>query len=307
MSKIAIIEYPKSQLSAIYGISDIFNVASQIYKNQRVMEEGTTVDIVSTANSLPVDQYDFIVLPPSLDSSKDLKELNPWTNWFKEQHSNGCVLTSICAGAFILARTGLLNKRIVTTHWQLSSEFEDEFPHIEIDIDKILIDDGDIITAGGLMAWTDLGLRIVERIYSPTIMLKTARTFLVDPKGREQRFYSSFNPSYSHRDKQVLKAQHWLQSHFSEDSKIEALASISSLSERTFLRRFKKATKMTPSNYIQQLRLEKAKEHLELTPFNIEEIAWKVGYQDTNSFRRLFHKFIGLSPTEYRNRFSTLK
>ena len=154
------------------------------------------------------------------------------------------------------------------------------------------------------MAWVNLGLKIVNRFISPHIMLEVARFFLVDPSGREQRDYTTFSPSLQHGDKAILKTQHWLQAHFGKKISLSKMASIAGLGERTFLRRFQKSVFLNPTEYLQQLRVGKARELLESSTQTFEQIAWKMGYEDSGAFRKIFQKLAGLSPGEYRRRFS---
>jgi transcriptional regulator GlxA family with amidase domain len=137
----------------------------------------------------------------------------------------------------------------------------------------------------------------------PGFAVATARFFLVYAAGREQRFYSSFAPQLGHGDKRVLKIQHWLQQHVAESSSVAAMATRVSLGKRTFLRRFHQATGMTPTRYLQYLRVGKARESLEFSISTINEIAWMVGYEDPGSFRKVFQRIMGLSPGHYRRRF----
>ena len=155
-----------------------------------------------------------------------------------------------------------------------------------------------------MLAWTDLGLKLVDRYLGPSIMLETARFMLADPPGREQRYYSNFAPKLRHGDAAVLKVQHWLQTEATKQPSISAMASVSGLEERTFLRRFQKATGLNPTQYNQRLRVGKAREMLEFTSDTVNEIAWAVGYDDPRSFRKVFHKVMGLSPGDYRRRFA---
>ena len=166
------------------------------------------------------------------------------------------------------------------------------------------IEDGDFITAGGVLAWTDLGLKLVDRYLGPSTMLETARFMLADPPGREQRYYSSFAPRLQHGDEAVLKAQHWLQTAGAKQPSLVQMAAIAGLEERTFLRRFQKATGLKPIEYCQHLRIGKARELLEFTSQSVEKIAWTIGYGNAGSFRKIFSKLLGLSPSDYRRRFS---
>lgn len=213
------------------------------------------------------------------------------------------MLASVCAGAFLLGETGLLAGRAVTTHWTYAQALQDRFPDARVDTDRLMIDGGDIISAGGLMSWTDLGLMLVARFLGPVVMAETARMLLVDPPGREQRYYSGFVPRLTHGDAAILKAQHTLQASEGKEARLAVLATEAGLEPRTFLRRFQKATGLTATDYAQRLRVAKAQELLQFGQQPIERIAWEVGYSDPGAFRKVFLRIVGLPPGEYRQRF----
>lgn len=192
----------------------------------------------------------------------------------------------------------------MTTHWTYADLLQQRFPDVQVDVDQLIIDDGDVITAGGLMSWTDLGLRLVDRLLGSTVMIDTARMLLVDPPGREQRYYSVFAPRLTHGDAAILKVQHWLQATQARDISLATLSEQAGLGERTFLRRFQKATGMTSTEYCQRLRVGLARELLQFGNLPIERVAWEVGYSDPGAFRKIFTRILGLSPSEYRHRFS---
>lgn len=192
----------------------------------------------------------------------------------------------------------------MTTHWAYAKRLQERFPQVRVDADRLIIDDGDVITAGGLMSWTDLGLRLVDRLLGPSVMIGTASMLLVDPPGREQRYYSVFSPRLTHGDAAVLKVQHWLQATQAKDIALGTLAALAKLEERTFLRRFQKATGMTTTEYCQRLRVGRARELLQFGTASIDRVAWEVGYNDSSAFRKVFTRIVGLSPGEYRRRFS---
>ena len=305
---VCILTYAGAQLSAVYGLTDLLNTASQFYHETKDSQSPSKVFKIECRDAEAMSKtqaselsVNVLIIPPCLGSMPP--ESVPWTASLAELHSKGTLICSICAGALYLAQSGLLDNRPATTHWSLANDFTDRYPQVKLDIDKLLIDDGDIVTAGGLMAWVDLGLRLVERFMGAATMLATARYFLVDPGGREQRFYSSFAPSCKHGDAAVLKAQHWLQKHCTEAITVPMMAEAACLEGRTFIRRFHAATRLNPSEYLQQLRVSKARELMEQTRKNVEEIAWQVGYEDASAFRRVFQKITGLTPRDYRKRF----
>ena len=245
-----------------------------------------------------------IIAPPPLTGPPAQDEpAQALARWLRDKQAEGATLCSICGGAFLLAETGLLRDRRATTHWSYADEFARRFPEIHVDSGRLIIDDGDIITAGGIMAWTDLGLRLIDRFLGPSVMLATARYFLIDAAGREQRFYSSFSPRLNHGDEAVLRVQHWLQKNGLRHVTLVDMAAYAGLQERTFLRRFRKATEFNPTEYCQRLRIGKAREMLELSGRTIGQVAWDVGYQDEGAFRKVFQKVMGLNPGDYRKRF----
>lgn len=304
--RIGILAYPGAQAAAVHGLVDLFAMANRLKTGPGPELE---VQVLQADAMLPGDAapWTALILPPSLGGGDPAKPDARLVRWLRRCHREGSLLCSVCAGAFTLAETGLLDGRPATTHWALREAFAARFPEVLLDTDRMIVDEGDLITAGGLMAWVDLGLRLIERYLGPTAMLATARFFLVDPGGREQRFYSPFAPVLTHGDTAVLKAQRWLQTRSGERMTLEGMARRSGLGERTFLRRFQKATGFTPIAYVQHLRVGKARELLEASDRSIDEIAWQVGYEDTGAFRKVFLRVMGLTPGEYRRRFSHVR
>jgi len=330
-AEIALLLYPGVQLAAVYGLSDLFGVAGRLAQARlggrgdgegpslrvshwQAKSESADAGVTCVADTHPrlPSRPMVVVVPPSLGERPAPAVVAGLSRWLLDRHVAGATLCSVCIGAFLLAETGLLKGRSATTHWSRAEELAQRFPDIHVDADKLIIDDGDVITAGGLMAWIDLGLKLVDRLLGSTVMLETARFLLVDPAGREQRYYSSFSPKLHHGDEAVLKVQHWLQAQGTRPGSqlsmrqvtLPAMAAHAGLEERTFLRRFRKATGLKPTEYCQHLRVGKAREMLEFTSRTIDQIAWDVGYEDAGAFRKVFLKVVGLSPGDYRRRFS---
>ncbi|MCX5581657.1 GlxA family transcriptional regulator [Kaistia terrae] len=305
-------------MSAVLGLSDLFKVANRmaLVKNSeapwlRVRHLQANGDAVPAVvfdsdpgdNTNEAERCDVLILPPSLETPISSAAATLLARWLRARHAEGSVLASVCGGAFVLGETGLLNGRAVTTHWSYSETFRERFPEAKLDTDRLIIDGGDIVTAGGLMSWTDLGLKLVDRFLGPVAMAETARMMLVDPPGREQRYYSGFVPRLNHADTAILKAQHFLHTSEGKDARLSLLAEHAGMEQRTFLRRFQKATGLTATNYAQRLRVSKAQELLQFGIQPIERIAWEVGYSDPGAFRKIFLRIVGLSPGEYRQRF----
>lgn len=316
-AEIGLVLYPGAQLAAVLGLTDLFDLANRIAARHRKRDshslrvshwqlDAAGKTPVRVFDTLPDDEnrLSVLILPPGLGEPPSPEAAAPFTGWLRHHHGTGVTLGSVCAGAFLLGETGLLAGRTVTTHWLYVELFQARYPEARMDADQLIIDDGDIITAGGAMAWTDLGLRLVDRFLGPTVMIETARILLVDPPGREQRYYSPFSPRLTHGDMAVLKVQHWLQATDAKDTALAVLAERAGLEQRTFLRRFQKATGMTTREYCQRLRVGKAREMLQFSRLPVDRIAWDVGYSDPGTFRKIFVRIVGLTPGEYRRRFS---
>lgn len=316
-NEIALLIYPDSLISAVYGLTDLFHVANTLLARHEETQKSpirvthwkqdadkeNQITCVYDTHAGSTHKPLMIVCPPSLIEPVATQATPTITKWLNEHHDDGAVMTAVCGGTFVLAEAGLLKSRRATTHWGFSEALAKRYPAVVVDGDKMVIDDGDIITAGGFMAWTDLGLRLVHRLLGPTIMLETARFMLIDPPGREQTYYSTFNPNLHHGDTAILKVQHWLQINGAKDVDVAMMAREAGMEERTFLRRFQKATGLKPTEYCQHLRVGKAREMLEFTQQNVDQISWSVGYEDAGAFRKVFHKIVGLSPGQYRERF----
>lgn len=315
---IGIILYSGAKLAAVHGLTDLFDTANRLsaeyggeYPAQvEISHWGAhpeTGDPMCVFEAYPhqTRKPDCLIFPPTLEIDPRKEATEKLLEWAKVQHASGTLLCSVCGGAFLLARLGLLNGRSATTHWSYSQLLATSFPEICVNTDELIIDLGDVVTAGGVMAWLDLGLRLIDRYLGPVVMMKTAQFFLADPAGRQQRFYANFSPPLHHGDAAILRVQLWLQTMPSESISIDTMANKARLGERTFLRRFQKTTGLTPTAYTQHLKVQKARELLEFTTLSMKEISWKVGYEDAGAFRKTFQKLIGLSPADYRCRFGT--
>ena len=321
-AEIALLAYPKAQEAALRGLTDLFLVADMLARGGvesasgarpppllRVSwlapgEDGGLARVYDSAADLePPAAPAAAILPPSLSDPPKAEALGAFLPWLRAGHAAGTALASVCAGAFALAETGLLDGRRATTHWIYAETLATRFPKIRVEAEKLLIDEGDLITAGGLMAWTDLGLRLVERFIGETAMRDTARFLLVDPPGREQRAYSAFAPRLGHGDAAILKVQRWLRAPEAHEADLKAMAAQAGLEPRTFLRRFQKATGLRPTEYRQRLRVDDARLRLESTNLSVAQIAQEAGYEDPGAFRRVFIRMTGLAPGDYRKRF----
>lgn len=302
---IAICHYPNALKSSIYGLEELFNVANRICREQEIACTFAT-EIIEAPQALQQykqHQFQIAILPPSHIGHYYLTPESELVEWLKNQHQSGCVLASACAGAFILAHTQVLNQRSVTTHWGLVEAFQHHFPKQTLDSNQILIDHGDVLTAGGMMSWLDLGLELVAKNAGVSVLRQLGKTLVVDVAPRQQRYYQQFVPSMTHGDQAILSAQQQINLHFSRPITVSQLASQVHLSPRTLQRRFSQITGYSPNEYLQRLRIQKACDLLETTQYSFDQIAHLVGYQDNAACRKTFIKIMGLAPRAFRQRF----
>jgi len=312
IAEIGVMLYPGCQMASVHGMEDMFTVANRLATDRgsavriacvrwRHGAEGWTRRDDGSAGAGPSE---IVIVPGRLTPPMQAAEAAPYAAWLRARHAEGCVVSSICVGAFLLGHAGLLTGRRATTHWLYTDAFRETFPGVRLTPEAILVEDGDILTAAGMMAWTDLGLRLIQRFLGPTVMAETARFMLVDPAGREQRHYSQFAPRLSHGDAAILRVQHWIQARGGRDVSIPAMAAEAGLEPRTLLRRFQRATGLRPTAYVQEVRVGLARERLEFSREPVDRIAWEVGYEDAAAFRRVFHRITGLTAGAYREKFA---
>ncbi|SDI54469.1 Transcriptional regulator GlxA family, contains an amidase domain and an AraC-type DNA-binding HTH domain [Ferrimonas sediminum] len=302
--QIALLDYPEAMQSSVLGFCELFGLAERLCR-QHHYPFGFELQRLSLQqlSQFQASAFQVVLIPPCLEGEFYRHPDPLLLQWLREQHRLGATLACACAGSFIVAATGLLARRPVTTHWQLASEFADRFGDVVLNADKILIDDGDVISAGGLMAWLDLGLALVARFGSEPLMRQLGKVLLVDTGAREQRYYQRFAPRLDHGDAAIVRVQHHIQSQYAQGISVAELARLSTLTERTFLRRFAKNTGLKPLHYLQRLRIQQACDLLESTADSVELIAARVGYEDSGAFRRVFIRLMGLAPREFRLRF----
>lgn len=255
-----------------------------------------------------IRQTDLILIPGFLFTLKDaLPAFAAYGPWLREQHAQGAVLASMCTAAFLLAETGMLEGLRATTHWAFADFFRRRYTDVVLDDAQILCEENRVITCGGATAAMDLMLHLIRRFGSPQLAHTCSRYLLIDNVRTDQSLYALWSLPKSHGDGEILRVQHWLEQHFAQALVIDDVARRFGFGVRNFKRRFKEATGYTPIAYVQTLRLERAKQMLESTRMTLESITYAVGYEDSNSFRRLFQQRVGMLPVAYRKKFlSTL-
>jgi transcriptional regulator GlxA family with amidase domain len=223
--------------------------------------------------------------------------------WVRAMHDGGADVASICTGAFMLAEAGLLDGKTATTHWIAQDLFRQRYPRVRILSEQIVVDHGRVCTSGGATSFLTLTAYLVQKYRGAEAARQMAKIFLIDINKGPQTAYAIFSTQKNHTDRAILEAQEMIERQSSRELSVVDLAGRVNMSSRNFIRRFKAATGNTPIEYIQRARIEAAKHALESGSDPVDSVATRIGYEDVGSFRSVFKKVTGVSPTEYRKRY----
>ena len=328
---VALLAVPEVTASALFGMFDLFSSPGRDWSfivSGEAGEQRMYTYIVAqelggfhAANGIWVKpDYSFINCPkPDIVCIPDFF-VNPGDSvagkydaearWLKKCHSEGAMLASACSGAVLLGEAGLLANCDATIHWGYVSTLTNNYPNVKVRVDQSLVLSGEaqrIVMAGGGSSWQDLALYLIARFVGLKEAMEVAKVYMLQWHDLGQQPFASLLKFRQTSDADVNKCQNWLAENFRTGSPVAALVKYSGLPERSLVRRFSKATGMSPLDYVQALRLEEAKQLLENSDLPVEGIANKVGYEDTSFFGRLFRKKSGITPKQYRLRFGSLR
>jgi transcriptional regulator GlxA family with amidase domain len=316
---IGIVIYEACTSSMVTGLWDILTLAnhlhglsSPLFKLELIGETKAPIHSFSGLTFTPTKTiqtktlYDIVYVPGFLGNADEIlvkeQKIIDWLG--KIARLQQTVLTAACNGNFLLAQCGALDHKKATTHWSLVKKLEDDYNNIKVEPEKIIVDNGTVISAAGVTSYFNLGLHLIQRYANADLSLHCAKVFLVDSGRKIQTPYQVYQFSKRHGDEPISQVQQWLEENFNKKTSLDSLARLSSLGKKTFIRRFKKATGETPQVYVQKLRIETAKRLLESQNLTFNEVTWEVGYNDVSSFHKAFKVETGLTPIEYRNKFS---
>jgi len=323
---VSLIALPDAVISTLTGIFDVMNAfALTDMLNASVgAREPFQVEIVGEAagplqlaSGIPInvqrafadiETTDIVIVPSVLlrPGGWEKGRYPKLLEWVRSMHQRGAVLCSACSGLFLLAETGLFDGKDATVHFGYARAFSAVYPAVPIHPDRVLVIAGrreELVCSGASTSWHDLVLYLIARYAGATAAQEVARMFALQWHQDGLTPYMVFEGNSDHGDAEIQSAQRWLDTHFPVANPVEEMIRRSPLAERTFKRRFTRATGLAPIAYVQRLRVEDAKRRLERTEASIDEISWQVGYEDPAFFRRLFKRTTGMPPGAYRKRF----
>ena len=227
--------------------------------------------------------------------------------WLRRQYARGATIATVCSGAVLLAETGLLDGQEATTHWAYQDFLRQYYPDVNLRSERVLTvagKDDRLVVAGSVASWQDLVLYLIGRFLGPEHAVRIAKALLLTDHAGGQLPYTVLNRQVQKEDPLIGECQEWIADHYAEHEIVQSLLDRSGLAQRTFNRRFKAATGYGPMEYVHTVRVEEAKQLLEASDTSIDTIAHEVGYEDPRSFRRLFQRLVGITPRDYRRKFS---
>lgn len=331
--KVIIVGFDGVLGSALTGALDLFSftgVSWQRFLNEEV-EPRFNVQIASLggvdircSNRLimqahsdiqEVTECDLLLIPTIGDSiDKVLSQNSDLIPHIKRLANTKADIASNCSGAFFLAKAGLLDGKVATTHWGYANKFKADFPLVDLQENQFVTQSknqskeqsGNIFCAAGGSAFYDLGLLLIERYCGREISTQVAKTQIIDSKRGNQNSYTNVTLHKPHSDQLVQQVQEFIEENFRQAIQVSHLAAMVNITPRTLNRRFQSCVAMRPIEYIQAVRIEQAKRLLELGDVTIKSLAEQVGYDDISSFTRLFKRATELTPKEYQDKFSRL-
>jgi len=221
----------------------------------------------------------------------------------KQFHNKGGTLVSFCAGAFVLAQTGLLNDKNATTHWMFADDFKKQFPRINFQDNVLFTQEDRIFSSAGSAAGLDLGLHIIRRDFGANISNKIAKRMVLSPQREGGQAQYATISSYPKKPNHLNKSMQWASNNLDKQISINEMAHRACLSRRSFDRHFRSKIGQSPKEWLIQQRLNLAREFLESSRIDIEQIALKSGFGTPMNLRHHFNQFLGITPKHYRNQF----
>jgi len=320
MKKIAVLIHEDVYSSSVAGAIDLFAGANwclrefgkpPAFKVELVSERVKNMQLDAPAQFIcyatigEVVQPDLIIIPGfSGEPRAILKKNAALINWIKEMNNSGSEIASLCVGSFFLAEAGLLNGKTGTSHWAATEEMQARYPLIKIKSDRVITDQDGIYTSGGGFSSIKLILYLIEKFCGRETALWISKRFSIDIDHTSQAHFAVFTGQHQHNDHEILKSQAYIEQNYSSDISIDEVAALTNTGKRNFVRRFKAATNNTPIEYLQRVRIEAAKKALEDKDCQLEEIMGMTGYEDIKTFRLIFKRMTGLSPRDYRKKYS---
>ncbi|WP_236218850.1 GlxA family transcriptional regulator [Pseudomonas rhodesiae] len=316
MKTVAMALFPDFLLLDMAGPLEVFSIANRYLppaQHYRILTLGTEPGPLRASNGVMVqadllleqalDAYDLLLVPGGPGA---YSECHPaLLPWLRAAVPRARRFGSICTGAFVLGYAGLLDGHRVTTHWHYTERLIKAFPKAIVETDRIYLQDGRLITSGGVTAGIDLALSVVAQDHGKQVAVEVAKVLLVVMKRQGgQAQFSPMTSAVAPQETPITRVQNHVLANLEQSFTVESMAALVDMSARHFARLFAKDVQMTPMAFLQGARIDRARHLLETTELPLKTVAFHAGFGSVRHMRFLFSEKLGLTPTQYRQQFS---
>lgn len=303
------ISIPMEMLNAADLIARIRGLNSRSLKMQIVSPDGRDINIAGGLSLVcdtalhDIAETDMVILPGLWGNPRGVvrRHAGMLVPWLQDQAGRGTLICAAGTGSYFLAEAGLLNGKVATTHWYYFDQFAARYPGVELHRERFITKAGNLYCTGSINAVRDVMLHFIEIFYDDNVANQVSRHFTHELKSTYAAGFLKNTQQNFHEDETIIEVQEWMHRHYNEGIDMALLSHEFGLSQRSLNRRFKQATGRSPLRYLQQLRIDKAKELLKTSNLAIAEVAYRVGYPDNSYFSALFKRSVTLSPKDYRS------
>ena len=319
MVTIGIVIYPDIQALDLAGALDCFGQANQELITigrepyYQLLTVGLSRDSISAENGLQLSAsytldncptLDYLVIPGGA-GARVLSSNPQFISWLQQRASTADKILSICTGAYLLAHSGLLDGLSLATHWRFAADLQAKYPKVQVSAAALYVNAGKFYSSGGMTAGIDLCLAVIEQDLGVAIAQAVAQELVMYLRrsGDQSQYASPLKIQHS-AEQRFIQLQHWLLENLAQPLTVADMALQVALSERQFRRVFRARFAMAPVQYLQQLRLDKARSLLLCDGYSLQRICNAVGINEPRSLIRLFNSAFGCTPGQYKRHFS---
>lgn len=320
MSKtVAIVVFAGVQSLDVTGPMDVFSEANRFLPqedNYRLDVIGVERGVMPCSNGLSLnahrhfsealEAYDLLLVAggPQLP----FMNFSPtFDAWLRDACARAKRFGSICNGAFMLARAGLLERRTVTTHWGDAAALAALYPSTQVDADRLYVQDAELFTSAGVTAGIDLSLYLLAQDHGPEVALSVAKRLVVfTQRSGGQSQFSPFLTPHAEPTSAVALVQLYVLANLNGDLTLADLANAANMSARNFSRVFAKEAKITPAEFVERARVDAARVMLESTASPLKTVAYQCGFRDAQHMRSVFNRRLGVTPQQFRLNFAAM-
>lgn len=315
-TRIQILALPKVFDSAFFVVRDTLQAAVAIAGESACAIDVVTIDgrpvrsaggqVIRPARAAERTRPDIVIVPGFFVGDRESEVVRyvesaaakRVVRWLRSQSRRGATLATGCTGTWLLAESGALTNREATTTWYLAEAFRRRYPEVRLAESKMLTRDGSVRCAGAAMAHMDLALSIVVSAFGAETSRRVAAMLLLDERPSQSHFM--ITDFMTERSSDLRRADEWIREHLEHGVRVADVAKAVHMSARTFARRVKEASGLSPVQYVQRVRAEQAVRLLKTTDLSVAAVARRVGYGDTATLRRLMKRVLGAVPSELR-------